>query len=152
MTTGSSFRADIAGGITGGIVTIPSSIGYGILALGSLGNAFIAPAILGGLYSAVVVSLVVMLLGQWTTTALAPRSIIPVLFAAIVIDTVAPAVRQDSGNVDRALALVMLIVLVAGVFQALFGLLRVGNAIRYIPSPVMAGFQNAVAILLLLAQ
>jgi len=46
----------------------------------------------------------------------------------------------------------VLIVLVAGVFQALSGVLRAGNAIRYIPSPVMAGFQNAVAILLLLAQ
>jgi MFS superfamily sulfate permease-like transporter len=148
----SSLRGDLAGGIAGGIVTIPSSIGYGILALGSLGDAFIGPAILAGLYSAVVVSLVVILLGQRTTTAFAPRSIITVLFATIVIDTVVPAARQDPGNVERTLALVALIVVVAGVFQALFGILRVGNVIRYIPSPVMAGFQNAVAILLLLAQ
>ena len=152
MTSRSSLRGDLAGGIAGGIVTIPSSIGYGILALGSLGDAFIAPAILAGLYSAVVVSLVVILLGQWTTTALAPRSIITVLFASIVVDTVVPAARQDPGNVERTLALVALIVVVAGLFQALFGLLRVGQIIRYIPSPVMAGFQNAVAILLLLAQ
>jgi sulfate permease, SulP family len=152
MTSRSSLRGDLAGGIAGGIVTIPSSIGYGILALGSLGDAFIAPAILAGLYSAVVVSLVVILLGQWTTTAFAPRSIITVLFATIVIDTVLPAARQDSGNVERTLALVALIVVAAGVFQTLFGVLRIGNAIRYIPSPVMAGFQNAVAILLLLTQ
>jgi len=148
----SSLRGDLAGGIAGGIVTIPSSIGYGILALGSLGDAFIAPAILAGLYSAVVVSLVVILLGQWTTTAFAPRSIITVLFATIVIDTIVPAAREDPGNHERTLALMALIVVVAGVFQALFGVLRVGNVIRYIPSPVMAGFQNAVAILLLLAQ
>ena len=152
MTSRSSLRADIAGGIAGGIVTIPSSIGYGVLALGSLGDAFTAPAILAGLYSAVAVTLVVLLLGQWTSTAFAPRSIITVLFAAIVLDTVVPAARPDPGNIDRTLALVVLIVLVAGVFQALFGMLRVGNAIRYIPSPVMAGFQNAVAILLLTAQ
>ncbi len=148
----SSLRGDLAGGIAGGIVTIPSSIGYGILALGSLGDAFIAPAILAGLYSAVVVSLVVILLGQWTTTAFAPRSIITVLFAAIVVDTVVPAAREDPGNIERTLALMALIVVVAGGFQALFGVLHVGNVIRYIPSPVMAGFQNAVAILLLLAQ
>ena len=152
MKSSSSLRGDLAGGIAGGIVTIPSSIGYGILALGALGDAFIAPAILAGLYSAVVVSLVVMLLGQWTTTAFAPRSIITVLFATIVADTVAPAARQEPGNLERTLALVALIVVVAGVFQALFGVLRVGSVIRYIPSPVMAGFQNAVAILLLLAQ
>jgi MFS superfamily sulfate permease-like transporter len=112
MTSRSSLRGDLAGGIAGGIVTIPSSIGYGILALGSLGDAFIAPAILAGLYGAVVVSLVVILLGQWTTTAFAPRSIITVLFATIVIDTVLPAARQDSENVERTLALVALIVYV----------------------------------------
>ena len=152
MIRGTSLRADLAGGIAGGVVTIPSSIGYGIFALAALGDAFIAPAILAGLYSAVVVSLVVILLGQWTAIAFAPRSIITVLFAAIVVDTIGPAARSDPGNLDRTLALVLLIVLVAGVFQALFGLLRVGDVIRYIPSPVMAGFQNAVAILLLLAQ
>lgn len=152
MTSRSSLRADLAGGIAGGIVTIPSSIGYGLLAFSSLGDPFIAPAILAGLYSAVVVSLVVILLGQWTTMAFAPRSIITVLFASIVVDTIVPAARQDPGNVARTLALVALIVVVAGVFQVLFGLLRVGHVIRYIPSPVMAGFQNAVAILLLLAQ
>lgn len=150
--TSRSFRGDITGGIAGGIVTIPSSIGYGVLALGSLGDAFVAPAILAGLYSAVVVSLIVILLGERTATAFAPRSIITVLFAAIVLDTVAPATRQDPANIERTLALVVMIVLAAGLFQALFGLLRVGHGIRYIPSPVMAGFQNAVAILLLLAQ
>jgi hypothetical protein len=90
-----TLRGEIAGGIAGGVVTIPASIGYGVLAFGALGDAYVAPAVLAGLYSAVAGSLVV---------------------------------------------------------QALFGVLRVGNMIRYIPSPVMAGFQNAVALLLLVAQ
>jgi SulP family sulfate permease len=145
-------RDDLAAGVAGGIVTIPSSIGYGILALGSLGDAFLAPAILAGLYSAVVISLVVIILGQWTMTAFAPRSIITVLFATTVADTIVPAAAVDPGNVNRTLGLVALIVATAGLVQALFGLLRAGNAIRYIPSPVMAGFQNAVAIVLLFAQ
>ena len=147
-----SLRGDIAGGIAGGILAVPTSIGYGVLALGALGDAYVAPAVLGGLYSAVAVSLVVLVLGQWMPVNLAPRSIITVLFAALVADTVAPAVRHDPGNVDRTLALVIAIVAFAGLFQMLFGLLRLGNVIRYIPSPVMAGFQNAVAILLLIAQ
>lgn len=152
MTSRSSLRGEIAGGIAGGVLTIPSSIGYGVLALGPLGEAFISAAILAGLYSAVVVSLVVLLLGHRSPAAFAPRSILTVLFAAIVVDTVVPAARLEPANVDRTLALVVLIVLTAGLFQALSGLLRLGNAIRYIPSPVMAGFQNAVAILLLMAQ
>ena len=147
-----SLRGDIAGGIAGGVVTIPASIGYGVLALGALGDGYVATAVLAGLYSAVTVSAVMLALGQWMPINFAPRSIITVLFAAIVADTVVPAVRQDPGNVERTLALIVLIVIIGGAFQALFGLLRLGNAIRYIPSPVMAGFQNAVALLLLAAQ
>src|SRR5262250_3616955 len=103
-------------------------------------------------FSALVVSVVVLALGQWMPVNFAPRSIITVLFAATVADTIVPAVRQDPANVDRTLALVILIVVSGGVFQALFGMLRLGDVIRYIPSPVMSGFQNAVALLLLVAQ
>ena len=147
-----SLRGEIAGGIAGGVVTIPTSIGYGVLALGALGDAYVSHAVLAGLYSAVVVSAVVLALGLWMPINFAPRSIIAVLFAAMVTDTIVPAVQQDPGNVDRALALVIVVVATAGIFQALLGVLRLGNAIRYIPSPVMSGFQNAVALLLLVAQ
>src|SRR5215831_17178976 len=147
-----SLRGDIAGGIAGGVLTIPASIGYGMLALGALGDVYVAPAVLAGLYSAVAVSVVVLALGQRMPVNFAPRSIITVLFAAMVADTIVPAVRQDPANVDRTLALIVLVVSCAGVFQALFGMLRLGDVIRYIPSPVMSGFQNAVALLLLVAQ
>ena len=147
-----SLRGDVAGGIAGGVVTIPASIGYGMLALGGLGDTYVAPAVLAGLYSAVAVSVVVLALGQRMPVNFAPRSIITVLFAAMVADTIVPAVRQDPSNVDRTLAFIVLVVTCAGVFQALFGMLRLGDVIRYIPSPVMSGFQNAVALLLLVAQ
>ena len=147
-----SLRGEIAGGIAAGVLTIPTSIGYGVLALGALGDAYVAPAVLAGLYSAVIVSVAVVALGEWIPVNFAPRSIIAVLFAAMVADTIVPAVRSDPSNVDRTLALVVLVVATAGVFQALLGVLRLGNTIRYIPSPVMAGFQNAVALLLLVAQ
>jgi len=147
-----SLRGDVAGGIAGGVLTIPASIGYGMLGLGALGDGYVAPAVLAGLYSAVAVSVVVLALGQRMPVNFAPRSIITVLFAAMVADTIVPAVRQDPANVDRTLALIVLVVTCAGVFQALFGILRLGDVIRYIPSPVMSGFQNAVALLLLVAQ
>jgi SulP family sulfate permease len=38
------------------------------------------------------------------------------------------------------------------VFQALFGLLRLGTLIKFAPHPVMAGFQNMAAVLLFLVQ
>jgi SulP family sulfate permease len=152
MTSRSTLRGEIAGGIAGGVVAIPTSIGYGLLALGDLGAAFTPAAILAGLYSVVVLSLVVLLLGHRTPTAFAPRSIIAVLFAAIIADTVIPVARHGAASGDQTLALIVVLVVTAGLVQALFGLLRLGGVIRYIPAPVMAGFQNAVAVLLLMGQ
>ena len=44
------------------------------------------------------------------------------------------------------------IILLGGVFQALFGVARLGSLIKHTPQPVMAGFQNAAALLLVLVQ
>jgi MFS superfamily sulfate permease-like transporter len=44
------------------------------------------------------------------------------------------------------------IILLGGLFQALFGLLRLGTLIKFAPHPVMAGFQNMAAVLLFLVQ
>jgi MFS superfamily sulfate permease-like transporter/CRP-like cAMP-binding protein len=40
----------------------------------------------------------------------------------------------------------------AGAFQTLIGLFRLGMLVKYLPHPVLAGFMNAVAILLAIAQ
>jgi SulP family sulfate permease len=43
-------------------------------------------------------------------------------------------------------------VFIGGVFQLLLGSLRLGNLIKYVPYPVVAGFLNGIAILLILKQ
>ena len=83
-----------------------------------------------------------------------PRSVVTLIMAAVIFEGVVrgPAAVAAHGDVQRTLTLVFFIVVAAGFFQALFGALRLGGLIRYIPSPVMAGFQNAVAVLIILAQ
>jgi acetyl-CoA hydrolase len=71
-----------------------------------------------------------------------------------------PALRPGAFGVAAAqvrrarliLAVLFSIILLGGAFQALFGLTRLGTVIRFIPQPVMSGFQNAAALLLLLVQ
>ena len=46
----------------------------------------------------------------------------------------------------------MLLVFLAGFFQALFGVFGFGTFVKYIPAPVIAGFQNAAAILIFFSQ
>ena len=53
-----NLRGDILGGITAAVLTIPVSMGYGLLALAPLGESFISTAILAGLYAPVLGCLV----------------------------------------------------------------------------------------------
>lgn len=149
-----SLMGDISGGVTAGILTIPVSMGYGLLALQPLGEGYLSYGIVAGLMSAIVVLLACALLGGSAGLMYTPRSVVTLVMAAVVLEGVArgPAVVAAHGDVGRTLTLVFFVVFMAGLFQALFGAVRLGRLIRYIPSPVMSGFQNAVAVLILLAQ
>lgn len=139
-------KGDVAGGISSALLTVPMSMGYGVLALLPLGDQYLSVAILAGLYSAIFIPLTFLLLGDRNALMYAPRSLVTFLLATVVGGSLA----REHG--DQALVLTFLIIFVAGLAQTLFGLLRLGTLIRYIPSPVMAGFQNAVAVLILVSQ
>ena len=139
-------KGDLAGGATSAVLTVPVSMGYGVLALLPLGDQYIPVGILAGLYSAIFIPLTILLLGDRHTLMYAPRSVVTFLLASVI----AGGLAQTPG--PRTLVLLFLIIFLAGIFQALLGILRLGNLIRYIPSPVMAGFQNAVAVLIFLSQ
>jgi MFS superfamily sulfate permease-like transporter len=141
-----SLKGDLAGGVTSAVLTVPVSMGYGVLALLQLGDEYISVGILAGLYSAIFLPLTILLLGDRNPLMYAPRSVVTFLLASVI----AGGLTQVSGQ--PPLVLTFLIIFLAGILQALFGLLHLGNLIRYIPSPVMAGFQNAVAVLIFLSQ
>ena len=73
------------GGLAAAVLTIPISMGYGLLALSPLGESYIATAILAGLYAPVAGCLAAVVLGANTTMIYAPRSIVTFLIGAIVL-------------------------------------------------------------------
>lgn len=129
-------------------------MGYGLLALQPLGDGYVSYGVVAGLFSAIVVLLAAALLGGSPGLMYTPRSVVTLVMASVVLEGVVrgPAAVVAHGDVPRTLTLVFFVVLAAGLFQAMFGVLRLGTFIRYIPSPVMAGFQNAAAILIILSQ
>ncbi len=149
-----SLRGDLVGGLTAAAVTIPISMGYGLLALSSLGDAYVAHAILAGLFAPIFGCAVAVLLGANTTMIYSPRSIVTFLVGGVVLHNVARSNLPYVASAPPAtlLALAFLIIFLAGAFQALFGMLRAGTLVKYIPAPVIAGFQNAAAILIFFSQ
>ena len=144
---------DVLGGLVSAAVAIPLAMGYGMFAFAALGEDYFADGALAGIASAVVVAIACVAFGDKTTTVYAPR-ITSTFFLGLLIFGLAhsdePAIR--AGGAPLVLAIAFSIVLLAGAFESLFGLIKLGTLIKFTPQPVMAGFQNAAAALLFLVQ
>jgi MFS superfamily sulfate permease-like transporter len=147
-------RGDLVGGFAAAVLTIPISMGYGLLAFSPLGDAMVPQAILAGLYAPVCGCLVALLLGARTTMIYSPRSIVTFLISSLLTQNLVrsnlPVLQEASPATFLTLAFLM--ILLAGLFQTCFGVLRMGTLVKYVPAPVLAGFQNAAAILILFSQ
>ena len=146
-----SFWRDLVGGVVSSAVAIPLAIGFGMFAFVSLGDQYFAWGAVSGLISALVVGVVSVLLGERSTMVYAPR-VTTTFFLGLLLNSLLHSDAPRTPSVSAVLAVFFAIVLAGGVFQALFGLMRLGTIIKFTPHPVMAGFQNMAAALLFLVQ
>jgi len=146
-------RGDLSGGAVSAAVAIPLAMGYGMFAFVALGENYFATGALAGLYTAFAVAIACVALGDNTTTIYAPRITSTFFLGLLIFGLVhseTPAIRD--GGIPLTLAITFSVVLLAGLFQAILGLLRLGTLVKFAPQPVMAGFQNAAAMLMILVQ
>lgn len=149
----SNVRDDLSGGLVSGALAIPLAMGYGMFAFTALGDSYFAHGALAGLYAAIAAGIVCVVLGDRTTTVYAPRVTTTFLLGALLYHLAhSDAEVLRNGNVHTVVLAFFSIIFLAGVFQALFGLVRLGSLIQFTPHPVMAGLQNAAAALLFLVQ
>lgn len=148
-----NIRGEAAGGLVSAAVNIPLAMGYGMFAFASFGDSYFAAGALVGLITALVFGVACVVFGDPTTTVYAPRVISSFFLGALTYGLVHSSAPQiTGGGVPLVLAMVFAIVLLAGAFEALFGFVKLGSLIKFTPQPVMAGFQNAAALLLFLVQ
>jgi MFS superfamily sulfate permease-like transporter len=144
-----NLRKDLTGGAVSAAVAIPLAMAFGMFAFVPLGDEYFAYGAMAGLYAALIVAIVNVALGQRGTTLYAPRVTTTFILGGLLLTLV----QSDVGaNRQVVLLAFYAIVLLAGAFQASFGLMRLGSLLRFMPQPVMAGFQNAAAALLFLVQ
>jgi len=149
----SSLRDDLFGGLVSASVSIPLAMGYGMFAFTALGDSYFAFGSLAGLYAAIAAGVVCVVLGDRTTTVYAPRITTNFLLGALLYELVhSDAAVLRGGNLHLMVLAFFSIIFLGGLFQALFGLVRLGSLIRFTPHPVLAGLQNAAATILFLVQ
>ena len=131
-----TFRADVVAGITVALVAIPQSLAYAQL-------AGVPPYY--GLYAAFIPTIVGALFGSSGVLSTGPVAMTSLLtFASVSL--LAPR------GTEQFISYVILLALLSGVFQILFGMFRLGVLLNFLSHPVLMGFINAAAIIIALSQ
>jgi MFS superfamily sulfate permease-like transporter len=129
------------------------SIGYGIRHVRPCSDKYFANGALAGLYAAFFVAIVSVVLGDKTTTVYAPRINSTFFLGALLYGLVHSEIAGPAATSTPLVVVVFFVIIfLGGVFQASFGLVKVGTLLKYTPHPVVAGFQNTAAALLFLVQ
>lgn len=149
----SNVRNDLSGAITGTLASLPQTIAYGVLAASALGPQWIGSGVMAALYGAIILGVAATILGTSPLTVAGPRATTALVFSLLTKQLLTvPQVAATDNPALVALALAFLGGAMAGMVQVCFARLKLGRLVNYIPDPVIAGFLNGSALLIILDQ
>lgn len=127
----SIITGDIFGGLNSAIIALPQALAFGVA------TGFGASA---GIWGAIILCFIAGLLG----------SKVPMISGitgpvAIVVASIMHALNKDINSV-------LLIILMAGIFQMILSLTKLTEIVKYVPYPVISGFMNGVGTIIIIMQ
>ena len=144
-----NIKGDITGGITAGIVALPLALAFGIQAFGGINDPSAASmGALAGLVGATLLGFFAALFGGTPSQISAPTGPMTVITAGLISGVWA----SSSGNLSTVRITMSLAGLFCGLFQILFGIIKLGKLVRYIPYPVLSGFMSGIGVIIILQQ
>ncbi|KAH0854206.1 hypothetical protein HID58_089461 [Brassica napus] len=132
------FKNDLMAGLTLASLCIPQSIGYATLA--KLDPQY-------GLYSSVVPPLIYALMGTSREVAIGPVAVVSLLLSSMLQELIDP--ETDPLGYTK---LVLTTTFFAGIFQASFGIFRLGFLVDFLSHAAIVGFMGGAAIVIGLQQ
>lgn len=123
------YKTEVLSGLTVAIALVPEAIAFAMI-------AGLSPLV--GLYAAFSMGLITSIFGGRPGMISGATGAVAVVIVALA----------KSHGVEYIFATVIL----AGILQMIFGLLRLGKFIRLVPQPVMYGFVNGLAIIIFMSQ
>jgi len=131
-----NLRGDLFGGVTAAVVSLPLSLSFGVA-------SGVGP--LGGLYGAVCVGFFAALFGGTPTLISEPTGPMTVVMTTIVAGLTA-------SNPENGLAMAFTVVMLAGLFQIMFGIFKLGKYVTMMPYSVISGFMSGIGVILIILQ
>lgn len=134
-----NIRGDIYGGLTAAVVALPLAMAMGVA-------SGVGP--IAGMYGAIFVGLFAALFGGTPAQVSGPTGPMTVVMAAIFLQYTS----MFPDNPAQGAALAFTVVMMGGLFQIGFGLLKLGKYIELVPHPVVSGFMSGIGVIIILLQ
>lgn len=135
----SHFKGDLLGGLTAGIVALPLALAFG--AQSGMGAS-------AGLVGAIFIGFFASMFGGTATQISGPTA--PMTAVSMLI--VQGILQTNNGILEDALPYILIVFLLAGLFQIIFGIIKLGGLIQYIPYSVVSGFMTGIGVIILITQ
>ncbi|MCP5410034.1 MAG: SulP family inorganic anion transporter [Chromatiaceae bacterium] len=136
LVTKQSLKADFIAGLTGAVIVLPQGVAFATI-------AGLPPEY--GLYTAMITPIVAALFGSSLHLISGPTTAISiVIFSSI-------SHHADPGT-PEFISLALTITFLAGVYQLVFGLARLGKLVNFVSHTVVIGFTAGAAILIATSQ
>lgn len=135
-TNRSTLKADFMAGLTGAIIVLPQGIAFATIA--GLPPEF-------GLYTAIIVPILAAIFGSSYHLVSGPTTAISIIVFATISNFAVPGSAEF-------IAMALTVTFLAGIYQFVFGLLRLGSLINFVSHSVITGFTAGSAILVITSQ
>ncbi len=129
-------KGDFWAGLTVGVMLVPQGMAYAMI-------AGLPP--IYGLYAAFMPQVIYSIFGTSRQLSVAPAAMISLL----IVSGISEFANQGS---DAYIGLAILLALIVGILQLLFGLFRMGFLVNFLSQPVIKGYTSSAAIIIGLSQ
>ena len=131
-----NLRGDIFGGLTAAIIALPMALTFGV-ASGAGATA--------GLWGAILIGFFAALFGGTPTLISEPTAPMTVAMTAVIASL-------TTTNPENGMAMAFTVVMLAGIFQIIFGFLGLGRYLTLMPYTVVSGFMSGIGFLLMILE
>jgi len=135
---GESWRGDLYGGLNTAIVALPLAMAFGVES--GLGAS-------AGIAGAISLGIIAALFGGTPLLISGPTGAMTVVSSLVIAQAF-----ELSPTTEIALATIFIIFLLTGIIQVFFGLLKLGQYIRFVPYPIVSGFMSGIGLLMIVFQ
>lgn len=139
---------DFWGGLAAMLVALPSSIAFGVVVLTAASPQLASAGAMTGVIGAAVLGILAPLIGRNGGLISAPCA--PA--AAVMSGLAAELAHRGGLPAGRVLILLALTALLSAALQIVYGLLRAGRFIKFIPYQVVTGYMSGVAVIIAVTQ